>query len=278
MSQYRVLIDAPDKKGLVYNISSIFYHNDLNILSNQEFVDNEHGKFFMRSVVEGDIDQSELLKKLNNISSDTVNIKVIAPRKKDIVIMVTKESHALGDILMRYEAGELDINIVGVISNYNNLQNLVKKFNIRFYHVSHENLTREAHEAKILEILSQYQQLDYIVLAKYMRILTSNFIESYHNKIINIHHSFLPAFIGANPYKQAYERGVKIIGATAHFVNEVLDNGPIIAQDVKHIDHALTWMDMQRFGRDIEKVVLSRALSLAIEDKIFVNANKTVIL
>ncbi len=278
MSQYRVLIDAPDKKGLVYNISSIFYHNDLNILSNQEFVDNEHGKFFMRSVVEGDIDQSELSNKLNNISSDVVNIKVIAPRKKDIVIMVTKESHALGDILMRYEAGELDINIVAVISNYNNLQNLVEKFDIKYYHVSHENLTREAHEVKILEILSQYQQLDYIVLAKYMRILTSNFIESYHNKIINIHHSFLPAFIGANPYKQAYERGVKIIGATAHFVNEVLDNGPIIAQDVKHIDHALTWMDMQRFGRDIEKVVLSRALSLAIEDKIFVNANKTVIL
>jgi len=278
MSQYRVLIDAPDKKGLVYNISSIFYHNDLNILSNQEFVDNEHGKFFMRSVVEGDIDQSELSNKLNNISSDIVNIKVMAPRKKDIVIMVTKESHALGDILMRYEAGELDINIIAVISNYNNLQNLVEKFNIRYYHVSHENLTREAHEMKILEILSQYQQLDYIVLAKYMRILTSNFIKSYHNKIINIHHSFLPAFIGANPYKQAYERGVKIIGATAHFVNEVLDNGPIIAQDVKHIDHALTWMDMQRFGRDIEKVVLSRALSLAIEDKIFVNANKTVIL
>jgi len=238
MSQYRVLIDAPDKKGLVYNISSIFYHNDLNILSNQEFVDNEHGKFFMRSVVEGDIDQSELSNKLNNISSDIVNIKVMAPRKKDIVIMVTKESHALGDILMRYEAGELDINIIAVISNYNNLQNLVEKFNIRYYHVSHENLTREAHEMKILEILSQYQQLDYIVLAKYMRILTSNFIKSYHNKIINIHHS----------------------------------------QDVKHIDHALTWMDMQRFGRDIEKVVLSRALSLAIEDKIFVNANKTVIL
>jgi len=203
MSQYRVLIDAPDKKGLVYNISSIFYHNDLNILSNQEFVDNEHGKFFMRSVVEGDIDQSELSNKLNNISSDIVNIKVMAPRKKDIVIMVTKESHALGDILMRYEAGELDINIIAVISNYNNLQNLVEKFNIRYYHVSHENLTREAHEMKILEILSQYQQLDYIVLAKYMRILTSNFIKSYHNKIINIHHSFLPAFIGANPYKQA---------------------------------------------------------------------------
>lgn len=278
MSQYRVLVDAPDKKGLVYNISSIFYHSDLNILSNQEFVDYEHGKFFMRSVVEGDINQFELSKKLNNISSGDVNIQVIAPRKKNIVIMVTKESHAIGDILMRYEANELDVNITAVISNYNNLQKLVEKFNIKYYHVPHENLTREEHENKILRILQQYKELDYIVLAKYMRILTSGFIENYPNKIINIHHSFLPAFVGANPYKQAYQRGVKIIGATAHFANEVLDDGPIIAQDVKHINHALTWMDMQRFGRDIEKVVLSQALSLAIEDKIFVNDNKTVIL
>lgn len=278
MNQYRVLVDAPDKKGLVYNISSIFYHNDLNIVSNQEFVDNEHGKFFMRSVVEGNIGQHELSDKLNYISSSDVNIQVITPRKKNVVIMVTKESHAIGDILIRYEAQELDINIIAVISNYSYLQKLVEKFNIKYYHVPHENLTRQEHEAKILEILSQYKMIDYIVLAKYMRILTSNFIDCYRNKIINIHHSFLPAFIGANPYKQAYERGVKIIGATAHFVNEVLDDGPIIAQDVKHVDHALTWMDMQRFGRDIEKVVLSRALSLAIEDKIFVNANKTVIL
>jgi formyltetrahydrofolate deformylase len=152
--------------------------------------------------------------------------------------MVTKESHALGDILIRYEAGELDANILAVVSNYDLLEPLVSKFNIPFVTVSHEGLEREAHEKAILEVLNQYKDVDYIVLAKYMRILTPHFVEAYEDKIINIHHSFLPAFIGANPYKQAFERGVKIIGATAHFVNNNLDEGPIIAQEIKHIDHA----------------------------------------
>ena len=133
------------------------------------------------------------------------------------------------------------------------------------------------HEKRVLGLLAGFESLDYIVLAKYMRILTPDFVSAYEDIIINIHHSFLPAFIGANPYKQAYERGVKIIGATAHFVNNDLDEGPIIAQDVKHVDHAYGWKDMQRLGRDIEKIVLSRALKLALEDRIFVYGNKTVI-
>jgi formyltetrahydrofolate deformylase len=136
---------------------------------------------------------------------------------------------------------------------------------------------RDEHESKVLECLSALGDIDYIVLAKYMRILTSRFVEAYEDKIINIHHSFLPAFIGANPYKQAYERGVKIIGATAHFVNNNLDEGPIIAQNVIHVDHAYGWEDMQRSGKDVEKIVLSKALKLALEDRIFVHANKTVI-
>ena len=277
MSQYRVLIDANDEKGLVHKVSSIFYNYDLNILSNSEFVDKESNKFFMRSVVDGAVDENELLDAITNVLPASSRVRVIEPKKKNIILMVTKELHALGDILIRHEAGELDANILAVVSNYDKLESLVKKFDIPFVTISHEGLERAEHESKIIEAINEFKDLDYIVLAKYMRILTPRFVEEFEGKIINIHHSFLPAFIGANPYKQAYDRGVKIIGATAHFVNNNLDEGPIIAQDVKHIDHAYNWRDMQRLGRDVEKVVLSRALKLALEDRIFVYANRTVI-
>ncbi|HQS66062.1 MAG TPA: formyltetrahydrofolate deformylase [Sulfuricurvum sp.] len=275
--QYRILIQCNDEKGLVYKVSSIFYHRNLNIISNHEFVDKVHNKFFMRSVVAGDLDAQDLKQEIAKVLPKDTILDVIAPRKKRIVLMATKESHALGDILIRYEAGELDAEIVAVVSNYNLLEPLVSKFDIPFYCVSHVDLDRENHEKKVLECLASFGELDYIVLAKYMRILTSRFVEAYEDRIINIHHSFLPAFIGANPYKQAYERGVKIIGATAHFVNNNLDEGPIIAQDVIHIDHAYGWEDMQRSGKDVEKIVLSKALKLVLEDRIFVHANKTVI-
>jgi len=274
---YRVLIHCNDEKGLVYKVSSIFYHRNLNIISNNEFVDKAHNKFFMRSVVAGEIAPDVLRSELQSILPANAHLEVIAPRKKRVVLMATKESHALGDILIRYEAGELDCHIVGVVSNYDLLEPLVSKFDIPFYTVSHEGCDRDEHEKRVLAQLSELGEIDYMVLAKYMRILTPRFVEAYEDKIINIHHSFLPAFIGANPYKQAYERGVKIIGATAHFVNNHLDEGPIIAQDVIHVNHAYGWEEMQRLGRDVEKIVLSKALKLALEDRIFVHANKTII-
>lgn len=277
MSIYRVLIDADDEKGLVHKISGVFYNNNLNIISNSEFVDNDSNKFFMRSVVEGDIELKSLKKLIADVMPLNANINIIEPRNKNIVIMATKELHALGDILIRHESGELEANILAVISNYDDLGSFVEKFNIPYITVSHEGLSREEHEKKVLNELSKFNDIDYIVLAKYMRILTPEFVKAYENKIINIHHSFLPAFIGANPYKQAYDRGVKIIGATSHFVNNNLDEGPIIAQEVIHVNHAYSWRDMQRSGKDVEKVVLSRALKLALEDRIFVYANKTVI-
>ena len=277
MNQYRVLIDANDEKGLVHKVSSIFYNNDLNILSNSEFVDKENNKFFMRSVVDGDVDKDDLQKSIESILPKNSSVKVIEPKKKNIIIMATKELHALGDILIRHEAGELEANILAVISNYDKLESLVSKFDIPYIAVSHEGIERSEHENKIINAIDSFENVDYVVLAKYMRILTPEFVQTYEDKIINIHHSFLPAFIGANPYKQAYERGVKIIGATAHFVNNNLDEGPIIAQEVIHVNHAYSWKDMQRSGKDVEKVVLSRALKLALEDRIFVYANKTVI-
>ncbi|QOP41245.1 formyltetrahydrofolate deformylase [Sulfurimonas marina] len=275
--KYRVLIDANDEKGLVHKVSSVFFNYDLNILSNSEFVDKESNKFFMRSVVDGDVDKNELSNAIAEVLPKNSSVKVIEPKKKNIIIMATKELHALGDILVRHEAGELEANILGVVSNYDALEPFVSKFNIPYITVSHEGLERAEHETKIIEAINSFEDVDYIVLAKYMRILTPRFVEAFEDKIINIHHSFLPAFIGANPYKQAYDRGVKIIGATAHFVNNNLDEGPIIAQDTIHVNHAHSWRDMQKNGRDVEKVVLSRALKLALEDRIFIYANRTVI-
>jgi formyltetrahydrofolate deformylase len=277
VSQYRVLIDANDEKGLVYKVSGVFYNYDLNILSNSEFVDKESNKFFMRSVVDGDVNKEELHKAIKEVLPPKASLKIVEPTKKNIIIMATKEMHALGDILIRHEAGELEANILAVVSNYDKLESLVSKFDIPYITVSHEGLERPEHEKKVIEVIESFGDVDYIVLAKYMRILTPHFVETFEDKIINIHHSFLPAFIGANPYKQAYDRGVKIIGATAHFVNNHLDEGPIIAQEVIHVNHAYSWRDMQRAGRDVEKVVLSRALKLALEDRIFVYANRTVI-
>ena len=274
---YRVLIDCRDEKGLVYKISKAFYDFGLNMEKNREFVDAQNGKFFMRSEVSGKFDPKALEAELKLVLPEKANIRLFEPRPKRIVLMATKESHCLGDILIRHEARELEAQIVGVVSNYDSLRSLVEKFEIPYVHVSHEGLQRAEHEEKIMAELEKFGEIDYIVLAKYMRILTPEFVSRYDERIINIHHSFLPAFIGANPYKQAYDRGVKIIGATAHFVNNNLDEGPIIAQDVIPIDHTMDWRQMRNAGRDVEKIVLAKALKLALEDKIFVYANKTVI-
>ena len=277
MNQYRVLIQAPDSTGLIYKAAKVFFENGLNIITNHEFVDNDQNIFFMRSVVSGDIDAKRLGDLLSAALPEEISLTIKLARKKNIVLMVTKEAHVLGDLLIRYHEGQLDANIVGVISNYNSLRPLCEHFNLPYYYISTENISREEHESKVINTLEMFDSVDYIVLAKYMRILSSEFTARYVNKILNIHHSFLPAFIGANPYKQAFARGVKIIGATAHFVNENLDEGPIIEQDVIHIDHAYDWQAMQQAGRDVEKIVLARALKLALEDRIFINGNKTVV-
>lgn len=276
MNRYTLLITAPDQKGLVYHATKALYEHHLNIEKNDEFVDIENKKFFMRTEFSGDVDVIKLETQIREQFPKGSEINLITKHKKRMVILATKESHCLGDILIKYDSGELDIEIDCVISNHDSLKPLVRKFELPFYCISHEQLTREEHEKKILQILND-RPFDYILLAKYMRILSPNFVSHYANKMINIHHSFLPAFIGANPYKQAYERGVKIIGATAHFVNDNLDEGPIIEQDILHVDHSYSWKEMQKAGKEIEKVVLSRALNLAIEDRIFVYGNKTII-
>ena len=272
----RVLIDCEDAKGLVYKISKVFYDRDLNIDSNREFVDKEQNKFFMRTVVSGSLDVLELESALKEIAPTNARLKVIVPKRKKIVILATKESHALGDILIRHEAGELNADIEAVIANHDTLECLVRRFDIPFFCVPAKDISREEHEKQVMKLIDKHE-FDYIILAKYMRILTSTFVSAYPRQIINIHHSFLPAFIGANPYKQAFKRGVKIIGATAHFVTDDLDEGPIIAQDVIPVNHRLEWRDMQSAGRDVEKIVLSRALNFVLNDRVFVHGNKTIV-
>ncbi|MDD3342544.1 MAG: formyltetrahydrofolate deformylase [Sulfurospirillaceae bacterium] len=273
---YILKIDCSDEKGLIYRISDVVFKYQLNIIKNDEFVDRDNGKFFMRAELSGDVDVKAFKGTLEAYLPANADIYLAEARKKDIILMGTKETHCLGDILLKHDSDDLNANILAIVSNYDELRGLSEKFNIPYHCVSHEGLNRAEHEAKVLEVLSAYT-LDYIVLAKYMRILSSEFVGHYDERMINIHHSFLPAFIGANPYKQAFARGVKIIGATAHFVNNNLDEGPIIAQDVIHINHEMTWKDMQRAGRNVEKNVLSNALDLVFEERIFVHDNKTII-
>ena len=276
-----LLMDGPDHKGLIHLVTGVLLRHELNIIRNDEYV-SPSGQFFMRTEFESGVpldanDTTALLAELRAELPVSSNLRLNPKRKKNIVVFVTKEHYCLGDLLLRYEFDELDADILAVISNYNTLQPLVNKFGIPFHHISHEGRTRAEHEAAILRTLAIYEP-DYVVLAKYMRVLTPEFVQYYNNRLINIHHSFLPAFIGANPYRQAYERGVKIIGATAHFVSNDLDEGPIIAQSVKEVDHRHTATDMATEGRDVEKQVLSKALKLVFNDRVFICGNRTVVL
>lgn len=277
LMRFVIKIQTPDKKGLIAQITQIIFQFNLNILKNDEFVDKENNLFFMRSEIEGECEIAILKQKIKAaINDESSQVEILPCQKKKIVILCTKESHCLGDLLIRYDSNELNADILAVISNYEVLKPLCQKFNLPFICISHEGKSREDHEKQIIEVLKQYPS-DYIILAKYMRILSPNFVEEFEGKLINIHHSFLPAFVGANPYKQAYERGVKIIGATAHFVNNELDEGPIIYQDITKVNHTMDWKEMQKHGRDVEKIVLSKALNLALEEKIFVYCNKTIV-
>lgn len=277
MEEYILLIDTEDAKGLVYNISKVLFANNLNIEQNSEYVDKDTNKFFMRSVITGNISKNILLKELTEVLPKNAEIKLNKKAKKDVVILATKESHVLGDLLIRYIDGELNANIKAVIANHEDLRDLVEKFDIPFTCISADGMSREDHEDKVIQRINDYEP-EIIVLAKYMRILTPKFVETFPKKVLNIHHSFLPAFIGANPYKQAHKRGVKIIGATAHYVTNDLDEGPIIFQDVVNVDHTYSWEDMRKAGRNVEKIVLSNAFQLLLDDKVFVHGNQTVIL
>jgi formyltetrahydrofolate deformylase len=271
-----VLIECEDRKGLIHAITGVIAQYSLNIVTNHEFVDRDAGRFFMRTEVEGPYAPDGLEDALRVVLPAGAMVRLSSDAKRRIVIMVTKEHHCLGDLLLRIAFGELSGIVAAVIGNHAALEPLARQFGIPFHEISHEALSREAHEQKIISTLDRYAP-DYIVLARYMRVLSPAFVAAYANRIINIHHSFLPAFIGANPYLQAYNRGVKIIGATAHFVTDNLDDGPIIAQSITPVDHQYGVVEMVQAGRDIEKTVLARALKLVFEDRVFLSGRRTII-
>lgn len=276
MTAHILLIDCPDETGLVHRATGVLYRHGCNIVSNSEFVDRDADHFFMRTEFSGDLDADAIVKELRATLPNSAAIRLADDVPRRVVVLATREPHCLGDLLIRHEFGDLNSRILAVISNHETLGDLVQKFGIPFHFVSHEGLSRERHEGAVLALMARYAP-EYIVLGKYMRILTPAFVSQYPQRIINIHHSFLPAFTGAGPYRQAFERGVKIIGATAHFVNSGLDTGPIIAQDVIPVDHSHTAADMARAGRDVEQIVLARALRLVFEERVFLSGNRTII-
>ncbi len=279
MTNILVLIQCQDKTGIVAALSRVLADNELNIVVMREFVDVENKQFFARVECEGAAAEriSFLEEELRRAIGVHARIKVslLRPDKK-VAILVTKEYHCLGDILVRNFFGLLGAEVCCVIGNRTHLASFVERFSIPFFHVTHEHRSKQEFEAALLKKINAFEP-DYVVLAKFMRILSEAFVARFPNRIINIHHSFLPAFIGANPYRQAYKRGVKIIGATAHFVTADLDNGPIISQETLHINHNYDAAQMRVAGQEIERNVLNKALGLVLKDKVFVTGNKTVI-
>jgi len=216
---------------------------------------------------------------MENLASslpDDAIIKITADTRRQIILMASKEHHCLNDIVSRCDNDDLHADVQCIISNHNTLRKTADRYNIPYHFVDHHNLSRSEHENQIHQIVSLYD-MDYIVLAKYMRILSGDFINRYPDKMINIHHSFLPAFKGARPYYQAYKRGVKVIGASAHFVTEDLDEGPIIEQDTIRVHHGYSPREMAKAGKDVERIVLARALDLVFQEKVFIHGNKTIV-
>lgn len=276
MPPHILRIDCPDEPGLVHKITGVLFNAGYNILSNQEFVDLEAKHFFMRTAFEGPTPPDRVVSYLEQILPKTSVVKLVAAERQPIVILATTEAHCLGDLLIRHYSGELPGQIKAVVANHETLGPLVQQFGIPFHCISHKDLDRVEHETRIMEAVDSYAP-EYIVLAKYMRILTPSFVARYQDRVINIHHSFLPAFIGAKPYHQAFARGVKIIGATAHIVTDDLDTGPIIAQGTIPVNHTYNATAMVQAGRDVEKIVLARAVRLVLEERVFLHGNRTVV-
>ncbi len=277
------LVQSPDQKGLVSQISTFFYRKGFNILSCQEHVDVSQDQYFMRIGLDmSDLNTSrkELEDEFQSFGEPLhLNWSVYySNQMARVALLVTKAPHCLYDILVRHEQNELNCEIPLIVSNHPHLESIAEKFRIPFYCMPIENKAeRHKQEQQIIQLLTQ-NHIDLIVLARYMQILSESFTEAYAGKIINIHHAFLPAFKGANPYKNAYERGVKMIGATAHYVSPELDEGPIIEQTVERVDHGHSVEDLVAVGRDVESITLARAVKLHTEQRVFLNGHKTVVL
>jgi len=273
MDKIVIQLICPDQQGIIAQITSILYEVQINILSIEQHVDDEQKKFYIRILADlssSKINFNQLNKKISNLNTKLKGALTFHnPNKKiNVAILGTKESEPIYDLLIKNKSGDLDCNIPIIISNHNNLKIISKQFGISYHKICDNN--------KLLDIFKK-NNIDLIVLARYMQIIPENIIKYYKNKIINIHHGFLPAFKGANPYRQAYEKGVKIIGATAHYVTKELDEGPILYQDVVNINHKHSVDEMIQLGREIERNVLFKAVKAHLNHKVIVYSNKTIV-
>lgn len=278
----RLLISCPDRPGIVAAVAQFLYSHGANILeADQHSTDPSGGTLFMRMVfhLEGlDVSRGQLERAFAEVVAAEFAMDwrvAYADRRKRMAIMVSRFDHCLHELLWRRRSGEFDAEIAMVVSNHDDLRELVESFGVPFHHLPVARDTKRRQEDRAIEMFRH--DVDFVVLARYMQILTPRFVASFPHKIINIHHSFLPAFVGANPYRKAYDRGVKLIGATAHYVTDDLDQGPIIDQDVRRVTHRESVADLVRVGREIERTVLARAVSAHLQDRILVHGNKTVV-
>ncbi len=273
-------IACPDAKGIVFRVSEFLFKRQCNILDSAQFGDDETGLFFLRIHFEhaGEQNQSDIeaaFAPLANELGMTWRLHS-AKRRSRVVVMVSRQGHCLNDLMFRWSTGQLPIDIIGVISNHRDHETLVAHHKTPFYYLPVDPANKSAQEGEILKIIDS-SQVDFVVLARYMQILSANLCQQLKGRAINIHHSFLPSFKGAKPYDQAHSRGVKIIGATAHYVTTDLDEGPIIEQDTERVDHSINAAALTSIGADIECRVLARAVKWHAEHRILINGKKTVV-
>lgn len=275
------LINCSDRKGLVAKITSFFYEEGFNILSCQQYVNAVQNTYFMRILLNADgveISKNVLEEKFLSLAEPLNFIWSVhyGENKTNVAIMVSHTSHCLYDLLERQQEGDLDCNIKMVISNHEKLRSIAEMFGVPYFYLPVNKNAKNDQEKEVIELIDK-NGIDLIVMARYMQILSSEFINRYPQKIINIHHSFLPAFQGANPYQRAYERGVKLIGATAHYATEDLDEGPIIEQGVERVTHDSTPKTLKRIGADIERFVLAKAVKCHLQNQIIVADNRAIV-
>ncbi|WP_373893616.1 formyltetrahydrofolate deformylase [Virgibacillus natechei] len=278
----RFLIKCPDQPGIVAAVSRFLYEHGANIIESDQYtMDPIGGEFFIRIEFECE----GLKEKAGQLEVDFHSVAekfnmdwkiAYVSEMKNMAVFVSSQPHCLLELLWEWQSGDLMANIAVVISNHETAREMVESFGIPFYHIPANKEIRDQVEEKQKQLLQDYE-IDVIVLARYMQILSPNFVEVYQNRIINIHHSFLPAFVGAKPYERAFERGVKMIGATSHYVTNDLDEGPIIEQDISRVDHRDNVGDMKKVGQSIERSVLARAVKWHLDDRIIVYGNKTIV-
>ncbi|MDT9546918.1 MAG: formyltetrahydrofolate deformylase [Chlorobium sp.] len=276
-----LLLSCPDRRGLVARLSQYIFERGGNIIDLDEHVDPVEGRFFIRilwSLEEFSIPVGELEEEFRPLAEELGAAWALrfTGRKSRVAVFVSRYDHCLQELLWRHGIGEFQIEIPLIVSNHPDLQPLAEHCGIPFHVIPLSSENRMAAEEQTTALL-EANDVDWVVLARYMQVLSPAFVERWRGRVINIHHSFLPAFVGGNPYRQAYERGVKIIGATSHFITEELDQGPIIEQDTVRVTHSDSLADLIRRGRDLERLVLARAVRLHSEHRILLNGSKTVV-